>query len=70
MIGAALEAANTMTGLGVGGLDPEKLIPLYAPDQFIHLTPSVDFEEQRRFRQGTQSSEMIDYFTANFAPKR
>jgi len=69
MIGAALEAANTMTGLRAGGLDPEKLISLYAEDQFIHLIPDIDFEEQRRFRQGTQSSEMIDYFAANFGTK-
>ena len=36
---------------------------LYADHQFIHLIPSLDFEEQRRFRQGTQASELIDYFS-------
>lgn len=69
MIGAALEAANTMTGLRSGGLDPEMLMPLYANEQFIHLIPDIDFEAQRQFRQGTQASEVIDYFAANFAPK-
>jgi hypothetical protein len=69
MIGAALEAANTMTGLRSGGLDPEALMSLYADDQFIHLIPDIDFEAQRQFRQGTQASEVIDYFAANFAPK-
>lgn len=67
MVGAALDAANTMTGLRPGGLDPEALMPLYADDQFIHLVPDLDFEAQRQFRQGTQASEMIDYFAANFA---
>jgi len=70
MIGAALEAVNNMTGLRAGGLNPEALMSLYADDQFIHLTPSIDFQEQRRFRQGTQASEMIGYFSANFAPKK
>ncbi|WP_240535238.1 DUF3800 domain-containing protein [Bradyrhizobium sp. YR681] len=67
MIGAAIEAANTMTGLKSGGLDPDALMSLYADNQFIHMVPSLDFEEQRRFRQGTQASELIDYFSANFA---
>ena len=70
MIGAALEAANTMTGLRAGGLDPDVLMALYADHQFIHLIPDLDFEAQRRFRQGTQASQVIDYFAANFGPRR
>lgn len=69
MIGAALEAANTMTGLRSGGLDPEALMLLYADDQFIHLIPDIDFEAQKQFRRGTQASEIIDYFAENFNPK-
>jgi hypothetical protein len=70
IIGAAIEAANTMTGIRTGGLDPDELWSLYADDQFIHMVPSIDFEEQRRFRQGTQASEMIDYLASNmFGPK-
>ncbi|RUV71553.1 MAG: hypothetical protein EOR26_25710 [Mesorhizobium sp.] len=71
MIGAAIEAANNLTGLRTGGLDPAALISLYREGQFIHLLPSLDFEEQRRFRQGTQAAEVIDYFTNNvFGPAR
>ncbi|KRQ15925.1 DUF3800 domain-containing protein [Bradyrhizobium manausense] len=70
MIGAAIEAANNMTGLRSGGLDPEAVMSLYRDDQFIHLIPSVDFEEQRRFRQGTQAAELIDYLAANFSGPR
>lgn len=69
MIGAALEAANVLTGVRNSGLDPEKLMPLYADDQFIHLLPSVDFAAQKAFRRGTQAAEVIDYFAANFASK-
>jgi hypothetical protein len=44
---------------------------LYSDHQFIHMIPSIDFEDQRRFRQGTQAAEVIDYFAANFfAPHR
>lgn len=70
MIGAALEAVNTMAGLRSGGLDPDAVMPLYADDQFIHLIPSVDFEAQKAFRKGTQAAEVIDYFAANFASDR
>lgn len=66
MIGAALEGANIITGLRPGGLNPEKLMPLYAEDQFIHLIPSVDFAENKEFRKGTQAAEVIDYFAAKF----
>ena len=42
---------------------------LYADHQIIHLLPSIDFDEQRRFRQGTQAAKVIDYFAAKlFSP--
>lgn len=71
MIGAAIEAANNLAGLRSGGPHPEAVMSLYADNQFIHLVPSIDFEEQRRFRQGTQAAEVIGYFADNFfAPRR
>jgi len=66
MIGATLEAANTLTGQRSGGLDPQAVLSLFAHDQFIHLIPSLDFEAEARFRKGSQSAEMIDYFAKNF----
>jgi len=65
MIGAAIEAGNNLAGLRCGGLDPDQLLALYADEQFIHMLPSIDFEEQRRFRQGNQNGELIDYFATN-----
>lgn len=65
MIGAAIEAGNTLAGERSGGLDPETVLSLYRDDQFIHLIPSTDFEEQHRFRAGSQSSAMIDYLAAH-----
>ncbi|MCB1470624.1 MAG: DUF3800 domain-containing protein [Rhizobiaceae bacterium] len=70
VIGAAIEATNNLAGLRSGGPDPNAVLSLYADDQFIHMIPSVDFEEQRRFRQGTQAAEVIDYFSANFFTPR
>lgn len=66
LIGAAIQAANRMAGHRSGGLDPDALISLYADEQFIHLVPSIEFEEERRFRRGTQAAESIDYFASNF----
>lgn len=69
MIGSAIEAANALTGLRKPELDPEAVMALYADDQLIHLLPSLDFEGQKKFRQGTQAAEVIDYFAANFHGK-
>ena len=66
MIGAAIETANTLTGQRAGALDAEQVMGLYADHQLIHMLPSIDFEEQKRFRQGTQAGQVIDYFARNF----
>ena len=66
MIGAAIEAANGLTSLRTPLLDPQAVMSLYAEDQFIHMVPSIDFAEQKRFRQGTQAGQVIDYFASNF----
>jgi len=68
LIGATIEAMNNLAGLGAGGLDAEALLSLFSDDQIISLGPSIDFEESKRFRQGSQSSAMIDYFAANAVP--
>lgn len=69
LIGAAIEAANGLTGLRPPLLDPHAVIALYADDQFIHLVPSINFDEQKQFREGTQAAEMIDYFAKHFGTK-
>jgi hypothetical protein len=71
MIGSAVGAANTLAGLRSGGPDADSVLSLYADDQFIHMIPSLDFEEQKQFRRGSQAAEMIDYFATNvFAPRK
>lgn len=63
MIGAAIEMANSLGGRRSGGLEPEAVLTLYADDQLIHMLPSLNFDEQRRFRRGTQAAQVIDYFS-------
>ncbi|KGX55721.1 hypothetical protein Y025_4063 [Burkholderia pseudomallei TSV32] len=69
MIGAAIEAANGLTGPRLPLLDPRAVLSQYSEDQFIHLVPSTNFAEQKRFRQGTQAAQMIDYFAKHFGTK-
>ncbi|HCB1212211.1 DUF3800 domain-containing protein [Alcaligenes sp.] len=66
MIGAVVEAMNTLTGQRSRGLDALEVISLYSHEQLIHMLPSTDFDQQKRFRQGTQASEVIDYFASHF----
>lgn len=54
MIGAAIEAANGLTGLRKPLLDPQTVIGLYAENQLIHMLPSIDFDAQKRFREETK----------------
>lgn len=65
-IGAAIDAANSLAGLREPTINAEELFGLYADHQFIHLVPSLDFEEQKEFRRGTQAAEVIDYFAKHF----
>lgn len=63
LVGATIEAANALTGRRNKGLDPRDVLALFADEQLIHLLPSLDFAQQRKFRQGTQASKIIDYFS-------
>lgn len=66
LIGAAVEAANSMAGFCKPATNIEKLMSLYTDDQFIYMVPSLDFEEQKEFRRGTQAGAVIDYFAKHF----
>lgn len=66
LIGAAVEAANSLAGLREPATTNETLFSLYPDDQFIHMVPSLDFVGQKEFRRGTQAKELIDYFAKHF----
>ncbi|AMK26124.1 hypothetical protein [Sphingobium sp. TKS] len=40
LVGAVIEAGNTLAGVRSAGLDPRAVLSLYAEDQLIHLLPS------------------------------
>jgi hypothetical protein len=63
MIGAAIEMANSINGRQTRGLSPDAVLALYADDQIIHMFPSLNFDEQKKFRKGTQAAQVIDYFS-------
>ena len=69
LVGAVIEAGYIMTGQRTGGLSPDALLPLFGDDQIIHHLPNLDFQADKAFREGTQASEVIDYFAANFGSK-
>jgi len=69
LIGAAIEATNTLAGLRSSQTNPEEIIGLYADDQFIHMSPSLNFDEAKDFRRGAQAGEMIEYFSQHFSVK-
>ena len=69
LIGAAIEATNSLTGLRSSHIDPERTFGLYADDQFIHMSPSLNFDEAKNFRRGSQAGEMIEYFSQHFTGK-
>jgi hypothetical protein len=66
MVGGVIEATNVLTGVRKTDLDPLKVLQLYRDDQFIHMMPSLDFEEQKKFRKGSQASKVIEYFSKHF----
>ena len=66
LIGAAIEASNSIAGLRERTDNTEEVFGLYADHQFIHLLPSIDFAAQKEFRRGTQAGEVIDYFAKEF----
>jgi hypothetical protein len=67
MIGAAIEAAKAMMASPEGGTAAQEVFEQYADEQFIHIVPSLDFEEERRFRQGSQGGQFIDYVAEHLA---
>ena len=66
MIGAAVEAVNSLSGRGKQSATAQDLMNLYADDQFIFLMPDLNIEAQKEFRRNTQAGEVIDYFAKHF----
>jgi len=66
VIGSAVHAANQMIGKRKSGIAYQDIFSLYSDDQFIFLAPSINLEEERRFRQGSEAGKMINYVARYF----
>ena len=66
LIGAAIDVSNSLTGLKERSKYTERVISLYTDEQIIHMLPTLDFEEQKKFRRGSQANQVIDYFGKHF----
>jgi hypothetical protein len=67
LIGGMIENANTLIGLKEKNEYNQSIPNLYADNQLIHLVPNIDFDEQKKFRSGTQAKDLINYFGRNFS---
>lgn len=66
LVGGIIDSSKAITGKKVNEYN-SRIVDLYKDNQLIHLLPSKDFEEQKKFRKGTQGSEVIDYFSRHFS---
>lgn len=66
LIGGVMDSTKAITGIKINDYN-KSIIDLYKDNQLIHLLPSLDFEQQREFRRGTQGNEVIDYFSKHFS---
>jgi len=66
LVGATIDAVSSLCGLRQPTIDPESVMALFGENQLIHLLPNLDFEANKRFRSGSESAMLINYFSKNF----
>lgn len=66
LIGGVMDSSKAITGIKVNEYN-KSIIDLYKDNQLIHLLPSLDFDQQKKFRRGTQGNEVINYFSKHFS---
>lgn len=66
LIGGVMDSSKAITGVKINDYN-KKIIGLYKDNQLIHLIPSLNFEQQKEFRKGTQGDQVIDYFSKHFS---
>lgn len=66
LVGGIMDSSRAITGTKVNEYN-SAIIDLYKDNQLIHLLPSLDFEQQKEFRRGTQGNKIIDYFSEHFS---
>lgn len=67
LIGGMIEYFTSLTGGIAKTAYNQAVIGLYGDTNLIHLLPNLDFEEEKKFRQGTKAGELIDFFAKHFS---
>lgn len=65
LIGGMIEHSMALVGLVEKTDYNQAVIGLYGETNIIHMLPSPDFEESKKFRAGTESHEFIDFISKN-----
>lgn len=67
LIGGIMEYAMTLPGLVEKNDYNQNILGLYDDHNVIHMLPSLDFEQNKQFRSGTQAHELIDFIAKNIS---
>ena len=67
LVGGAIEFTMARSGV-IGKTDyNQAVVELYEDGNIIHMLPSLNFEENLKFRSGSQSHELIEFISKNFS---
>ena len=69
LIGGIVEHGMALQGLVEKNEYNQAVIGLYHESNILHLLPSLDFENMKKFRTGTESFEAIDFIANKLANK-
>ncbi len=66
LVGAAIEFTMAQSGLVDKTDYNQAVVELYEDDNIIHMLPNLNFEENLKFRSGSQADELIEFISKNF----
>lgn len=67
LIGGVIEFCTSSAGLVDKNNYNQRILELYSDHNIIHLLPSINFEEDKDFRCGTQGYDIVEYMAKNFS---
>ena len=67
LIGGMIEYSMTLIGKTDKTEYNQAVIGLYGDANLIHMLPNLDFEEDKKFRRGTNAGVLIDFFAKHFS---
>jgi hypothetical protein len=67
LIGGIIEYSMSLAGLVKKNDYNQSILGLYGDGNITHMLPSLNFEENKQFRSGTQANEFIDFMAKNIS---